>query len=77
MTSLHQGFLILGGINENSDMVEDCWYYNSERQIIEEVQLDLEMRDLRGAKGCNLGQKIYVFAGSNLNYKAVSIELEK
>jgi len=35
MTEFGQGFLILGGINEYSDIIEDCWCYNGEKQVIE------------------------------------------
>lgn len=33
----------------------------------------MDIKDLRGAKGYSLGQKIYILAGNNLNYKAIQI----
>ena len=39
--------------------------------------MDIDIKDLRGAKGYNLGQKVYILAGNNLKYKALQIELEK
>ena len=54
MCDFGQGFLLLGGVDEHNQIVEDHWYYNSEKQVIEELTLDLCYDDLRGAKGCSL-----------------------
>lgn len=77
MVEFQQGFVILGGIDENSSIVEDCWYYNGEKQIIEEVKLNVSFADLRGAKACLFNEKLYVLTGNSVNFKAIMIEAEK
>lgn len=77
MVNFMQGFIILGGINKNSDIVEDCWYYNGEKQIIEEVNLMVSYCDLRGAKACLYNDKIYALTGNSTNFKAIQIESVK
>lgn len=74
MVEFMQGFIILGGINENSDIVEDCWYYNGERQIIEEVRLMISYSDLRGGKACLFNEKLYILTGNSSSFKAIQIE---
>ena len=73
MVQFMQGFIVFGGINENSDVVEDSWYYNGEKQIIEEVSLKVSFGDLRGAKGCLFNEKLYILIGNSTKYRAIQI----
>jgi N-acetylneuraminic acid mutarotase len=75
---LLEGFVVLGGIDKNNEVVEDCWYCDNEKQTFSRVPLEIAYGDLRGAKGCSLeGQMIYVMGGNSQNFKALQIIPEK
>ena len=54
MAQQSQGFIILGGINENNEVVEDGWYYDSQTQTLNKIIVDIYFSDLRGAKACTM-----------------------
>lgn len=54
MGSFLDGFMILGGITNNNEVVEDCWYCNNDKQTFTKIRLNIEYQDLRGAKACSL-----------------------
>ena len=69
-----EGFVILGGSNKDNEVVEDCWYCNNDKQTFTKIYLDIDYKDLRGARASSLmGENIYVMAGSNTNYKALQL----
>ncbi len=74
MGSFLDGFMILGGITSNNEVVEDCWYCNNDKQTFTKIRLNIEYQDLRGAKACSLsGEKFYIMAGNSKNYKAIKL----
>ena len=74
MAPFMQGFLILGGVNQHNDVEEDCWYYNSDKQVIEEIKLTVSFSDLRGAK---IYEKLYILTANSSKFKALLVEPEK
>lgn len=77
MAPFMQGFLILGGVNEHNDVEEDCWYYNSDKQVIEEIKLTVSFSDLRGAKISPYNEKLYILTANSSKFKALLVESEK
>lgn len=75
MVQLSKGFIILGGINENNEVVEDGWYYDNQTQTLNTLAVDIYFSDLRGAKACSTSaEKIYLMTGNGK--KAKSLELQ-
>jgi hypothetical protein len=37
MQKFGQGFVIMGGNNEDNEVVSDCWYYQTEKQCFEKL----------------------------------------
>jgi hypothetical protein len=69
-----EGFIILGGIDNNNEVVEDCWYCNHGKQTFTKIWLDIKFSDLRGAKACSLsGDSIYLMTNTSHNYKALQL----
>ena len=69
-----EGFIILGGLDKDNNVVEDCWYCNNDKQTFTKIWMDVIYDDLRGAKACSLvNEAIYVMADNSQNYKALQI----
>lgn len=77
MRNLDNGILIMGGIDENNEPVNQCWYYHSEKQSITRIETGIDWSELRGAKGISInGRSIYILAGSNSKkYKAIKVNV--
>ena len=66
--------MILGGINQENEVVEDCWYCNNDKQTFTKIWLDIKYEDLRGAKSCPIqSEALYIMTGNSQNYKALQI----
>ena len=63
----------MGGIDQNNEVLNDCWFYNGTKQIFEKVDLDLDWNELRGAKAIGIHKKkVYLLSGATSSkYKAI------
>lgn len=70
--------MILGGIDKDNKVIDDCWYCNSDQHTFSKIRLEISYQDLRGGKGCSLGgQMLYVMAGNSQNYRALQLLSEQ
>ena len=77
MRNIDNGILIMGGIDENNEAVNQCWYYNPDKQNLTGIDSGIDWNQLRGAKGISInGRSVYILAGSNSKkYKAIRISV--
>lgn len=77
MQRFSQGFIILGGVNEDNEVVTDTWYYQAEKQCFQKLELELDYNELRGCQGVSTTQeRLYVLGRNSKKYKALEIEHE-
>lgn len=67
----------MGGIDENNETIDQCWYFNVNKQTLQFVDTGVDWGELRGAKGAGIhGNCVYVLAGSNSRkYKGIKVSL--
>lgn len=44
MQRFSQGFIIMGGNNEDNQVVSDGWYYHAQKQCFEKLELTLDFK---------------------------------
>lgn len=74
MTEMKAGFVVLGGSVGGGEAVGDSWYYNAERQTLQELRVWAEEEDLRGSRYCRLrDESIYMLTPHSHSHKAVTL----
>ena len=75
MSEMRGGFVVMGGRVGGSEFVQDSWYYNAEKQTLQELRVWTEDEDdLKGSHFCRLkDESIYLLTSHSKTHKAVTL----
>ncbi len=79
MRNLGNGIVIMGGIDQENEAAQQCWYFNPEKQAAVVIHTNIDWNELRAGKGVGVnGKHIYVLSGANSKkYKAIKIAISQ
>ena len=74
MSEMKAGFVILGGSMGGGEVVADSWYYNAEKQTLQELGVWAEEEDLRSSHYCRIADEaIYLLTPYSRSHRAVTL----